>query len=40
MLEQNTNHLQDIDKLMIDIDNISEYIQNMRHGQSKFLFRL
>ena len=39
-LQQNTNHLQDIDKLMVNIDNISEYIQNIQHNQSNFLFRL
>lgn len=38
-LQQNTNHLQDIDKLMINIDNITEYIQNIQYGQSNFLFR-
>lgn len=38
-LQQNTNHLQNIDKLMININNISEYIQNIQHGQSNFLFR-
>ena len=38
-LQQNTNHLQDLDKLMVNIDSISEYIQNIPHGQSNFLFR-
>ena len=38
-LNQNTNHLQNIDKLKIPIDNISDYIDNLEHGQSNFLFR-
>tara|TARA_Y100000991_G_C21973257_1_gene350715 strand:- start:3082 stop:3825 length:744 start_codon:yes stop_codon:yes gene_type:complete len=38
-LNQNTNHLQNIENLIVDIDNIEEYINNLEHGQSNFLFR-
>ena len=39
-LKQNTNHIQNIESLRINIDNISEYIQNLEYRQSNFLFRL
>jgi hypothetical protein len=38
-LNQNTNHLQNIEKLKIPIDNISDYIENLEYRQSNFLFR-
>ena len=39
-LNNNTQHLKDIHKLKIDINNIDEHLQKLPHGQSNFLFSL
>lgn len=38
-LEQNTCHLKNIDTLKVNIENIDDYIKNIEHGQTNFLFR-
>ena len=39
-LNHNTNHLKDIRKLKVSMDNIETYIENLPYGQSNFLFSL
>ena len=36
----NTQHLSNLDNLKVNINNINEYIQNIKYGQSNFLFIL
>lgn len=38
-LNQNTNHIQNIESLRININNISDYIENLEYRQSNFLFK-
>ena len=38
-LNFNTNHLDNLKDLEIDYDNMEEYIKNIEHGQTNFLFK-
>ncbi len=40
-LNKNTTHLQDLEELdESDLDNLEEYLNNIEHGQTNFLFRI